>query len=127
MLIVRMTFSRAMACAGNQTRETLRSSMKLHGKSGMVLLNDKDVSPNANELDSASLRFKTMMVKLPKKLKPITREEETDTSTHGVIRGGWGERALMRRKIGKGVPGDPRGVSNGRFPRYKRTWESITM
>ncbi|MDQ1352958.1 MAG: hypothetical protein QG657_3264, partial [Acidobacteriota bacterium] len=36
MLIVRMTFSRAMACAGNQTRETLRSSKKLHGKSGMV-------------------------------------------------------------------------------------------
>ncbi|MDQ1351662.1 MAG: hypothetical protein QG657_1967 [Acidobacteriota bacterium] len=33
MLIVLMAFSREMACAGNQTGETLRSSMKLHGKS----------------------------------------------------------------------------------------------
>jgi hypothetical protein len=66
MLIVRMTFSRATACAGDQSRETLRSSMKLHGKSRMVLLNDKDVSPNASELDSASLHYKRLMVKLPK-------------------------------------------------------------
>ncbi len=57
MLIVRMTFSRVMACEGNQARETLRSSMKLHGKSGMVLLNDKDVSPNVSEPDSASLHY----------------------------------------------------------------------
>jgi hypothetical protein len=92
MLIVRMTFSRAMACAGNQPRETLWSSMKLHGKSRMVLLNDKDVSPNACELDSASLHYKLLMVKLPKMLKPVTREEETNKSTHGISRGDWGGR-----------------------------------
>lgn len=92
MLIVRMTFSRAMACAGNQSRETLWSSMKLHGKSRMVLLNDKDVSPNVCELDSASLHYKLLMVKLPKMLKPVTREEETNKSTHGIIRGDWGGR-----------------------------------
>lgn len=84
MLIVRMTFSRAMACKGDQARETMRSSMKLHGKSRTVLLNDKDVSPNASELDSASLHVKLLMVRLPDMLKPITCEEETNRSTHGI-------------------------------------------
>ncbi len=104
MLIVRMTFSRATACAGNQTRETLRSSRKLQGKSGMVLLNDKDVSPNASELDSASLRVKSMMVRHPKMLKPITHEEETNISTHGIIRGGWRERMSKDWQRGPGRP-----------------------
>ena len=58
MLIVRMTFSRAMACAGNQSRETLRSNIKLQGKGSMVLLNGKDVSPSISKLNSASLHVK---------------------------------------------------------------------
>lgn len=66
--------------------------MKLHGKSRMVLLNDKDVSPNVCELDLASLHYKLLMVKLPKMLKPVTREEETNKSTHGISRGDWGGR-----------------------------------
>jgi hypothetical protein len=101
MLIVRMTFSRAMACTGNQSRETMRSSMKLHGKSRMVLLNDKDVSPNASELDSASLHFKPLMVRLPDMLKPITCEEVTNKSTHGIIRGDW------RGRVSKDWQWDP--------------------
>jgi hypothetical protein len=104
MLIVRMTFSRAMACAGNQSRETLWSSMKLHGKSRMVLLNDKDVSPNVSEPDSASLHYKPLMVKLPKMLKPVTREEETNRSTHGISRGDWGGRVLKDWQWGPGSP-----------------------
>lgn len=47
MLIVRMTFSRAMACAVTNHAKHCGSSMKLQGKSRMALLDDKDVSPNA--------------------------------------------------------------------------------
>jgi hypothetical protein len=36
MLIGHMTFSRAMACAGDQARETLRSCKKTQGESGLV-------------------------------------------------------------------------------------------
>ena len=84
MLIDRLTFSRAMACAGDQSRETLRSCKKSQGESGWYPSHDEDASPNASELDSASLHYKRLMVKLPKKLKPVTREEETNRSTHGV-------------------------------------------
>jgi hypothetical protein len=100
MLIVRMIFSRAMVCAGNQTYETLRSSLKLHGKSGMVTLNDKDVSSNASELDAASFHHKVLKVRLPKMLKPVTREGETNKSLMGAIRV-IGERSC--RKIGRGT------------------------
>jgi hypothetical protein len=92
MLIVRMTFSRAMACTGDQARETLRSCKKSQGESRLVPLDDKDVSPNASELDSASLHDKFLMVRLPDMLKPITCEEVTNKSTHGIIRGDWGGR-----------------------------------
>lgn len=104
MLIVRMTFSRAMACAGDQPRETLRLCKKLQGKSGMVLLDDKDVSPNTSKLDSASLRVKLMMVRLPDMLKPITRKEETDKSTYEIIRGGWRGRVLKDWQWDPGRP-----------------------
>ena len=87
MLIVRMTFSCAMACAGNQSRETMRSSIKLHGKSRMVLLNDKDVSPNASELDSASLHHKRLMVKLPKEPKPVSVRKKRTEALMGSIPG----------------------------------------
>lgn len=104
MLIVRMTFSRAMACAGNQSRETLRSSINLQGKGSMVLLNGKDVSSNKSKLDSASLRVKLMMVRLPDMLKPITHEEEMNKSTHGIIRGDWRERMSKDWQRGPGRP-----------------------
>lgn len=93
MLIVRMTFSRAMACKGDQARETLRSCKKSQGESRMVPLDGEDVSPNASELDSASLHVKLLMVRLPDMLKPITCEEETNRSTHGVNSGVIGEGA----------------------------------
>jgi hypothetical protein len=96
-----MTFSRAMACAGDQARETLRSSMKLHGKSRMVLLNDKDVSPNASELDSASLHVKLLMVRLPDMLKPVLVRKKRTEALMGSIRGDW------RGRVSKDWQWDP--------------------
>ncbi len=45
-----------------------------------------------------------MMVKLPKMLKPVTREEETNRSTHGIIRGDWGGRVSKDWQWGPGRP-----------------------
>jgi hypothetical protein len=111
MLIGHMTFSRAMACAGDQARETLRSCKKTQGESGLVLLHDEDASPNASELSSASLHdVYPLMATLPDMPKPTIREEEMIKCTHGISRGDWRERVS---KDWQQVPGEPPGVSNG--------------
>ena len=139
MLISRMTFSRALACAGDQSRETSRSSKKSQGESGWNPFHDKDASPNASELSSASLHpvFTPMMaVKLPEMLKPIICEEETIRCTHEVIRGDWRERVS---KDWQQVPGDPPlstngeesvlqgylGINNHLYPRRRESERSI--
>jgi len=109
MLISRMTFSRAMACAGDQSRETLRLSKKSQGESGWNPPHDEDASPNASELITASLH-QPMTVKLPDLLKPIIHGEETIRCTCEVIRGDWRERVSKDRQQ---VPGDPPQCING--------------
>jgi hypothetical protein len=42
-----MTFSRAMACAGDQSRETSGFCKKSQGESGWYPRHDEDASPNA--------------------------------------------------------------------------------
>jgi len=103
MLISRMTFSRALACEGDQSRETLRSCKTSQGESGWNPLHDEDASPNASELITASLH-QPMTVKLPEMPKPIIHGEETIICTHEVIRGDWRERVS---KDWQQVPGDP--------------------
>jgi len=102
MLIACSTFSCALACAGDQSRETLRSLL-LHGEGGWPPLDNEDVSPNVSELDSASLH-QLLAVNLPEMLKPATSEEATSMSTHWAIRGDWRERMS---KDWQQVPGEP--------------------
>ena len=102
MLIACTTFSCALACAGDQSRETLRSLRK-HGKRGWSPLDSEDMSPSVSELDSASLHH-SLAVKLPKVLKPATNEEATSMSTHWATRGDWRERVS---KDWRQVPGEP--------------------
>ncbi len=135
MLISRMTFSRAMACADDQSRETLRSCKKSQGESGWYPPHDEDASPNASELITASLH-QLMTVKLPNMLKPIIHGEETIICTHEVIRGEWRERVS---KDWQQVPGGPPlslngeesvlqgylGINNHLYPRRRESERSI--
>jgi hypothetical protein len=102
MLIACSTFSCALACAGDQSRETLRS-LRLHGEVGWTPTDSEDMSPNVSELDSASLHH-LLAVNLPEVLKPATNEEATSMSTHWAIRGDWRERVS---KDWQQVPGEP--------------------
>jgi hypothetical protein len=102
MLIACSTFSCALACAGDQSRETLRS-LRLNGEGGWTPSDSEDMSPNVSELDSASLHH-LLAVNLPEVLKPATNEEATSMSTHWAIRGDWRERVS---KDWQHVPGEP--------------------
>ena len=102
MLIACSTFSCALACAGDQSRETLRS-LRMHGEGGWTPSDSEDMSPNVSELDSASLHH-LLAVNLPEVLKPATNEEATSMSTHWAIRGDWRERVS---KDWQQVPGEP--------------------
>jgi hypothetical protein len=108
MLIACSTFSCALACAGDQSRETLRSLQivylyQLHGEGGWSPSDSEGMSPNVSELDSASLRY-LLAVNLPEVMKPATSEEATSMSTHWAIRGAWRERVP---KDWQQVPGEP--------------------
>jgi hypothetical protein len=134
MLIACSTFSCALACAGDQSRETLRSLL-LHGEGGWPPLDNEDVSPNVSELDSASLH-QLLAVNLPEMLKPATSEEATSMSTHWAIRGDWRERMS---KDWQQVPGEPprctvgeesvvqggRGINNSVFCRRRKSERPI--
>jgi len=134
MLIACSTFSCALACAGDQSRETLRSLL-LHGEGGWSPLDNEDVSPNVSELDSASLH-QLLAVNLPEMLKPATSEEATSMSTHWAIRGDWRERMS---KDWQQVPGEPprctvgeesvvqggRGINNSVFCRRRKSERPI--
>jgi len=134
MLIACSTFSCALACAGDQSRETLRSLL-LHGEGGWPPLDNEDVSPNVSELDSASLH-QLLAVNLPEMLKPATIEEATSMSTHWAIRGDWRERMS---KDWQQVPGEPprctigeesvvqggRGINNSVFCRRRKSERPI--
>jgi hypothetical protein len=140
MLIACSTFSCALACAGDQSRETLRSLQivylyLLHGEGGWSPPDSEDMSPNVSELDSASLRY-LLAVILPKVMKPATSEEATSMSTHWVIRGAWRERVS---KDWQQVPGEPprcifvevseiqgcRGINNPVFCRRRKSERPI--
>lgn len=112
MLVACSTFSCALACAGDQSRETLRSLQivylylylyLLHGEGGWSPPDSEGMSPNVSELDSASLRY-LLAVNLPEVMKPATSEEATSMSTHWAIRGAWRERVP---KDWQQVPGEP--------------------
>jgi hypothetical protein len=134
MLIACSTFSCALACAGDQSRETLRSLL-LHGEGGWPPLDNEDVSPNVSELASASLH-QLLAVNLPEMLKPATIEEATSMSTHWAIRGDWRERMS---KDWQQVPGEPprctvgeesvvqggRGINNSVFCRRRKSERPI--
>jgi len=134
MLIACSTFSCALACAGDQSRETLRSLL-LHGEGGWPPLDNEDVSPNVSELASASLHH-LLAVNLPEMLKPATSEEATSMSTHWAIRGDWRERMS---KDWQQVPGEPprctvgeesvvqggRGINNSVFCRRRKSERPI--
>jgi hypothetical protein len=102
MLIACSTFSCALACAGDQSRETLRS-LRMHGEGGWTPSDSEDMSPNVSELESASLHH-LLAVNLPEMLKPATNEEATSMSTRWAIRGDWRERVS---KDWRQVPGEP--------------------
>jgi hypothetical protein len=144
MLIACSTFSCALACAGDQSRETLRSSQilylyLLHGEGGWSPPDSEDMSPNVSELDSASLHY-LLAVILPKVMKPATSEEATSMSTHWAIRGAWRERVS---KDWQQVPGEPprctvgevelhlsavqgvRGINNSGFCRRRKSERPI--
>jgi hypothetical protein len=139
MLIACSTFSCALACAGDQSRETLRSLQflyLLHGEGGWSPPDSKGMSPNVSELDSASLRYLLAVIR-PKVMKPATSEEATSMSTHWAIRGAWRERVS---KDWQQVPGEPprctvgevlsavqggRGINNPVFCRRRKSERPI--
>jgi hypothetical protein len=134
MLIACTTFSCALACAGDQSCETLRS-LRMHGERGWSPLDSEDMSPSISELDSASLHH-TLAVKLPEVLKPVINEEATSMSTHWATRGDWRERVS---KDWQQVPGEPprcivgeesalqggRGINNFVFCRRRKSERPI--
>ena len=104
MSIVRSTCSRALACGGNKARETLRSALSIGaGEDGWSPADGEVASPNASELDSASLH-QWRSANLPKWVKPAIDGEATNKGTHRAARGDWRERATTE---GTWYPGDP--------------------
>ena len=103
MLIVRSACSCASACGGNKARETLRSGRMRSGEGRWFLPDSEVMSPNASELDSASLR-KWWTANLPEMVKPVIDGEATNVSIRRATRGGWRERMTKEHTW---YPGDP--------------------
>lgn len=106
MLIAHSTFSCALAYEGNRLRETLRLktvNISAFSEDGGTPPDSEDASLSVCKLDSASLR-QSLVVKLPKKLKPAIDREEMSRHTYRTIRGGWRRRVSKERR---GTPGDP--------------------
>ena len=106
MLIAHSTFSCALAYKGNRLRETLRLktvNISAFSEDGGTPPDSEGASLSVCKLDSASLR-QSMVVKLPKKLKPAIDREEMSRHTYRTIRGGWRRRVSKERR---GTPGDP--------------------
>jgi len=103
MLMVCSTCSCASACGGNNARETLRSVPVWTGEGGWFPSDGEGASPNARELDSASLRF-WRSANLPEMVKPAIVGEAADGRTRRAARGGWRERAPKEHIR---YPGDP--------------------
>lgn len=103
MLIVRSTCSCALACGGNNARETLRSVGSPAGEDGWSPTDGEVASPNASELDSASLH-QWRPANLPNVVKPAIDGEATNASIHRAVRGDWRERATTESIW---YPGDP--------------------
>lgn len=132
MLIVRSTCSCAMACGGNKARETWRSVPVRAGKDGGFPSDGDVASPNASELDSASLHHQWRSASLPEMAKPVIDGEATDTCTRRAARGDWRERVTKERIR---YPGDPfrcpasaveagRGDRGSHNPALPRQWKS---
>lgn len=129
MLIVRSICSCASACGGNKARETRRSAVAA-GEGGWYPPDSEVASPNASELDSASLH-KWRPANPPKRVKPATDGEVTNVCIHRAARGDWRERAATEHTR---YPGEPprssasavetergaRGRHNPRFPRRRQ-------
>lgn len=106
MLIAHSTFSCALAYEGNRLRETLRLktvNISAFSEDGGTPPDSEGASLSVCKLDSASLR-QSVVVKLPKKLKPAIDREEMSRHTYRTIRGGWRRRVSKERR---GTPGDP--------------------
>jgi hypothetical protein len=103
MLIVRTACSCASACGGNKTRETLRSVEVMAGEEGWSPSDGEVVSPNLNELDSASLHH-WWTANLSEMVKPAIDGEETNVCIRRATRGHWRERATTEHIR---YPGDP--------------------
>jgi hypothetical protein len=104
MLIAHSTFSCALAYEGNRLRETLRlktGNIPAFSEDGGTPPDGEDASLSVCKLDSASLR-QSLVVKLPKKLKPAIDREGMGKCTYRTIRGGW------RRRVSKERRGTPR-------------------
>ena len=102
MSIVRSACSCASACGSNEARETWRSAL-VAGKGGWHPPDNEVASPNASELDSASLH-KWRSANLPEVVKPVIGGEATDTSIRRAVRGDWRERATTEHTR---YPGEP--------------------
>ena len=103
MLIVRSTCSCASACGGDEARETGRSALAA-GEGGWYLPDNEVASPNASELDSASLHNNWRTANLPKWVKSGIDGEATNASNRRAARGDWRERATKEHTR---YPGDP--------------------
>lgn len=90
MLIVRSTLRCALACGGNEARETLRLVKRLAKWFGTHQHRSRE--PSESEPVSASLH-KLEATNLPELGKSAAYEELTEECPHGATRGDWGGRA----------------------------------
>ncbi len=103
MIIVYSSNSCALACVGNEARETLRCRLCADAKTGWFPTDNEDASPN--EVNSFRPRYAKMpMANLPEMVKPATYTEEINKSTYKVGRGGWRERASKEQSGYLGRP-----------------------
>ncbi len=103
MVIVYSSISCALACGGNETRETWRCRLSADARKGWFPTDNEDASPN--KVNSFRPRYsKLLAANLSNMLKPVTDMEEINECTYQASRGDWRERASKEQS---GYLGEP--------------------
>jgi hypothetical protein len=94
VLIIRSALRCALTCGGNETRETLRSVIRLAKRGGT--LRHRNREPSESELASASLH-KSVVTNLPEMVKSDIRGDLTVEYNHETRWGDWRGRVMKEQ------------------------------